>query len=151
MSGKKSKRGKKIHLDSMKPYRIKYGTVDKGDPIAIYLDISTWASPKQAEISEKYETVIRKLRKRISDIIYFNTDKLFNKNRFIVDLDLRTSGIEFGKRSFLNLECTLYQKEPIKGIKNKEIHSKLQNLSDKLIEEVFNNNEYFKFYRRKTK
>tara|TARA_B110000444_G_scaffold10797_1_gene9215 strand:- start:351 stop:593 length:243 start_codon:yes stop_codon:yes gene_type:complete len=40
-------------------------------------------------------------------------DPLIFEKHNIVDLDLRSSGIQLGKRSFMNLEVTLFVKEQI--------------------------------------
>ena len=53
--------------------------------------------------------IFKKCNKKIKQNLfsYFNTEgleTLFDKNRTIVDLDIRESGIKFGKRSFISCE-----------------------------------------------
>ena len=53
--------------------------------------------------------ITRNIKIVLSEII---NKEIFNEN-YIVDLDLRTSGITMKKRSFMNLEITLFLKNPV--------------------------------------
>jgi hypothetical protein len=61
------------------------------------------------------------LNRLIKQLLLEISDKFIFHSKFIVDLDLRTSGITLGKRSFMNLEITLYTKTELdfKSIKLK--------------------------------
>ena len=47
------------------------------------------------------------------------------KERSIIDLDLRTSGLSYGKKSFLNLEVNLYTNQEI-DFKSQEIRESVK-------------------------
>ena len=50
-------------------------------------------------------------------------------DKFIVDLDLRSSGLTLGKKSFLNLEINLYLKDEGTDFKSNNLRDTLKNLS----------------------
>ncbi len=96
------KTGKEIKTNKFKNYNVTFGSVNNKNPKAIYINISSWAQPKE-EDELSYTSSIRGLNKKIRQNL-FNTlsedsDSLFDKNRTIVDLDIRESGIRYGKSS----------------------------------------------------
>ncbi len=106
------KRGKEVKIEVSDNYNIVSGTVNNKDAKAIYINISAWGEPTSSD-ELNYTRVISRLSKCIKQNIY-NTLKLkynnnFNSSGTIVDLDMRESGIRFGKKSFMNCEITLYQ------------------------------------------
>lgn len=108
----KKKRGKEIKIDVSDNYNVVSGTVNNKDAKAIYINISAWGEPTSS-VDMNYTRVISRLAKCIKQNIY-NTLKASNDSKFnilnsIVDLDMRESGIKFGKKSFMNCEITLYQ------------------------------------------
>lgn len=140
------KKGKTTKLNVLKYAKILYGTVDSMNLQSIYLNVQTWVEPKDDE--DNWDKVVMILRRKIKAIIYETlNNKLFN-DRFIVDVDLRTSGISLNKRSFMNIEITLYLKSEI-DYKSKKLRDYLKNLIRKLHSNIFNKNEYFKFYLTK--
>jgi len=86
-----------------------FGTVDKSSTLtsSVYIDITSWVEPL-FEDSEDAGKHIKSMRKAIKTCIFNNTPKEFNKDMFIVDLDLRESGIRMGKKSFMSIDITLY-------------------------------------------
>jgi len=99
--------GKERGLLNDNQFRIKYGTIDALKLNSIYINIESWVQPEE-ELN--YESYIRLMRR---DVILKLNDKLdlnfFNSN-FIVDLDLRYSGMNMKRKSFMLLEITLYPK-----------------------------------------
>jgi hypothetical protein len=76
---------------------------------------------------------------------------LFKEN-FIVDLDLRHSGISLGKKSFLNLEINLFTNIDNLDFKDNSIKESLKELTKNIISSNFNKNDYFEFsITKKTK
>ena len=68
------------------------------------------------------------MSRSVKHSLYNNLDtSLFNKN-YIVDLDLRSSGIQVNKKSFMNLEINLYLVENME-FKSEEIKKSLKNLA----------------------
>lgn len=94
--------GKEIKINKNKNYNIVFGSVNNKNPKAIYLSISAWAEPLQKDC-ENYSRVIKNIHKNLKQVIYnhlTNNENDFVKENTIVDLDMRESGIRYGKRSF---------------------------------------------------
>ena len=101
------KKGKTSRIVGFPEAKINYGTVDAKQLKSIYLNIQSWVTPKQE--FEKPERIVSDLSKSIKNSVYEMIDTGLFKSNYIVDLDLRTSGITFGKKSFMNLEITFFQ------------------------------------------
>jgi hypothetical protein len=70
------------------------------------------------------------------------------ENKFIVDLDLRSSGISIDKKSFMNLEITLF----VKGdhdFKSVKIKNSVKEIVDSIQKEIMRNNDIFSFHLTK--
>ncbi len=96
------KKGKTIRINGLKKIKAIYGSVDAKNLKSIYLNIQTWVDPK-IDMVEGWERVISNLSRQIKHTIYDIINKTFFEDKFILDLDLRSSGIQYGKKSFLNL------------------------------------------------
>ena len=106
------KRGKEITLDTKENYKVKIGTIDNKDPRTIYLSLSAWGESLTEE--DNYDSVLNNLRKKVKQKLYTNIkDSNYNTDRYIVDLDMRSSGITKSKRSYMSCEITLFQKDRI--------------------------------------
>jgi hypothetical protein len=143
------KTGKEIKNNEIKNYSIVYGTVNNKNPKSIYLNLSAWADPLNEEYLN-YNFDIRNLNKNIKQTLfnYLNeNNSIFNKDRTIVDLDIRESGIKFGKRSFMNCEITFFMKEAV-SINSIEITNDLEILT-KILISLFDSNKTFNFYKKK--
>jgi hypothetical protein len=140
------KKGKTSKIDGFKNSKVLYGTVDSKNLKSLYLNLQTWVEPKYE--SENWPRVIMNMSRSVKHSIYNNLDtSLFNKN-YIVDLDLRSSGIQINKKSFMNLEINLYLTENM-DFKSNEIKKSLKNLLKRIYSEVLNNNTHFDFYLTK--
>lgn len=143
--------GKELKMNNFKNYNIVFGSVNNKHPKAVYVNISAWCDP-QSEEYENYTRIIRDLNKKIKQSLYnlFNTDSEteFLKDRTIVDLDIRESGIRFGKRSFMNCEITLFLNNEI-PVNSERMKPLLDVVIDEVIDEAFENNKSFKFYKKK--
>jgi hypothetical protein len=143
--------GKELKMNNFKNYNIVFGSVNNRHPKAVYINISAWANP-QSEDEENYSRIIRELNKRIKQSLYnqFNIDNNteFLKDRTIVDLDIRESGIRYGKRSFMNCEITLFLNSEI-PVNSDRMKPMLDNIMDNVINITFEDNKHFKFYRKK--
>jgi hypothetical protein len=67
----------------------------------------------------------------------------------IVDLDLRSSGIQKGKRSFMNLEITLYLKNHI-DFKSPILKDRLKSIITAVYTDTLKGMKYFKVHKSKT-
>jgi len=143
------KTGKQLIKKSYMNYNVVYGTVDNKNPKSLYINISAWGEPKDENI-EDYTQAIRHLTKRLKVKLFedLNSD-LFQVKRTIVDFDMRESGIEYGKRSYMNCEITLFQNHTFK-LQEKLIQENLDNILNDIICEVLDNTIYFDFHKTKS-
>lgn len=144
------KKGKEIKMGkTYMSYKVISGTVDSKNPTSVYINITAWGEPTKDDIDE-YTTVISSLKKDVKSHIYTNLPLSFNKLKTIVDLDMRESGISYGKRSFMSCEITLYQNSRNGTILMGEDLKKLMGqITDKVIKEVFDEYPHFKFHKNK--
>jgi len=148
-----SKRGKEVKTNNHSNYTISYGTVDNHNVKSVFINLSTWALPKEKGDLD-YSTIISKLNKKIKQELYDTVSlkytDLFHENRIIFDLDMRESGVKYGKKSFLSCEVTLFKRttqEPIK-INDDSTVDTLNKISEKICD-VLNTSKHFKFSKRK--
>lgn len=146
----KVKTGKEIRIDLYNNYKIFYGSVTNKNPKSLYISISSWGKPTSSD-SINYNKLIKELNKSIKQSLFnklnvINSD--FIKERTIVDLDMRESGIRFGKRSFINCEITLFLKKDI-IVTSDATRSKITELIKLIIDSSFSKNKHFLFYKRK--
>jgi len=134
------KTGKTLRLSEFDNSKVSYGTVDFKNFKSLYLNIQSWLEPRLD--LENWERVVGILRKEIKHIIHEFINLNYFEDKFIVDLDLRSSGIQFGKKSFMNLEITFYVK-PNMNFKSLEIKNEMIYLSKLLNNKAFLNNKYF--------
>tara|TARA_R110000772_G_scaffold257190_1_gene373900 strand:+ start:278 stop:715 length:438 start_codon:yes stop_codon:yes gene_type:complete len=141
--------GKELKLDLLNNYKTKIGTVNNKESKSLYINLSAWGEINNIDENTNYESVLRNLRKKIKQNLNNKLNKeIFHNNKYIVDLDMRSSGFVTTKRSFMSCEITLYQK---KGLPINQTN--LLDESKKLIYDVANNcldnNNYFTFYKTK--
>lgn len=144
------KTGKQFKNNNHENYNVLYGCVDNKNPKSIYINISAWSDPLNSG-DVKYTRVIKDINKKVKQTLfnYLSVNKTcFLKDSTIVDLDIRESGIKFGKRSFISCEITLFQLEEI-SINSDKIKIALSDLISMVIDKVFETDEYFKFYKKK--
>lgn len=139
------KKGKFIKIGSYNNVKVGYGTVDYKNLKTIYVQLNSWTQPT----NENYEfnKVISKISKNIKHHI-FNLNSEFFKKESIVDLDIKTSSIKTNKRSFMDLEITLYVGKQFE-LKSKEVKEFIINLSRFIIDETLNNEIIFNFHDKK--
>lgn len=143
------KRGKEIKIDVDENYKVKIGTVDNKNPKSVYINLSAWGELKNNNEELNYEKIISLLRKNIKHNINNNISvEDFHKNKYIVDLDMRSSGINKTKRSFMSCEVTLFQKNNI-PVNQYYIIKRVTNIANNIIKDCLNKQEHFKFYKTK--
>jgi hypothetical protein len=141
------KKGKTSKIQGFKTIKVIYGTTDSFELKSIYLNIQTWVEPKNE--NDNWNRVVLNLSRAIKHTIFQELDKDIFNNDFICDLDLRSSGIIMGKKSFLNLEINLYLKEKNVDFKSIKIKDSLKELTKSIVQQNFNKNNYFKFFLTK--
>jgi len=139
------KTGKYIPLGVYNNVKIGYGTVDFKNLKTVYLKLNSWVQPENE--TEDYDHTILKTRRKIKEFIYNLKNQNF-KQQCIVDLDIRTKGIKLEKRSFMNLEVTLYVENQF-DVKSKEIKNTIKDLLENIIEEGLIDKKLFVFHKSK--
>jgi hypothetical protein len=137
--------GKYIPLGTYNDVKMGYGTVDFKNLKTIYLKINTWVQPENE--TEDFNSTIHKSRRKIKEIIY-NLKNPYFKQQSIVDLDIRTKGIKLEKRSFMNLEVTLYVEKQF-DVKSKELKTFIKDLGENIVDVGLSDKMLFNFYKTK--
>ena len=139
------KTGKYIPLGTYNDVKIGYGTVDFKNLKTIYLKLNSWVQPENE--TDDFDHMIHKSRRKVKEIIYKLKNPYF-KQQSIVDLDIRTKGIKLEKRSFMNLEITLYVDKQF-DVKSKEIKNNVKDILCFIIEDGLSDKKLFNFYKTK--
>jgi hypothetical protein len=145
------KTGKEIKNNTFKNYNVTFGSVNNKNAKSVYINISSWAQPKEDDDTINYNRCIKNLNKKIRQVIYNFLDSnetYFIKEQTIVDLDIRESGIKYGKRSFMSCELTLYSKIEI-PVNDEYMSDILKMIYTTLMKNVFESNDTFDFYKKK--
>lgn len=143
------KKGKTSKIQGFNTSKIVYGTVDSINFKSLYLNLQTWVEPINEP--ENWTRVVLNLSRAVKHSVYETLDKELFDNSFIVDLDLRSSGLTLGKKSFMNLEINFFLNEEELDFKSKEIKENLKTIVTRIYDENFNNNDYFNFTLTKSK
>ena len=139
------KTGKYIPLGTYKNVKYGYGTVDFKNLKTIYLKLNSWVQPENE--TDDFDQTIHKSRRKVKEMI-FNQRSPFFKQQSIVDLDIRTKGIKLEKRSFMNLEITLYVEKQF-DVKSKEIKNYIKDLLYSIVEDGLSDKKLFNFFKSK--
>jgi hypothetical protein len=141
------KKGKTSLLHGFKTAKIVYGTVDSIKLKSLYLNIQTWVEPIYE--CDNWTRTVLNLSRSIKHSIYESINKDIFNDKFIVDLDLRSSGLNLNKKSFMNLEINFYLNQDDIDFKSNEIKETLQQITNQIFTDNFLNNESFNFYLTK--
>ena len=141
------KRGKEIKLNLPYEYNVISGAVDNRNPESIYIQISAWGKPKNKE-EEDFDSIIKQKSKRVKRKLFEVLDNEQFLPKVIVDFNMASSGISYEKRSYMSVEVTLFQKNPL-PVNSDKLLPTLNKISEKIITDVFEKDEDFKFFRRK--
>lgn len=136
------KKGKTININQYDSLKTFYGTVDSKELKSIYINIQTWVAP--LEDKDSWSNVVNTLTRSIKHSVFSSLDRELFKENFIVDLDLRTSGIRKDKKSFMNLEINLYTNTSL-DFKSNEIKESVKKIIKKIYRENIINNRHFNF------
>jgi hypothetical protein len=136
------KKGKSVKLNLFNPIKSIYGTVDSENFKSVYLNIQSWVSPKFEY--DNWNRVVCNLSRDIKHSVYNSITPTLFLDKSVVDLDLRTSGISHGKKSFFNLEVNLYVHQEI-DFKSQEIRDSIKKIVKNIYTNTIDNNKYFEF------
>jgi len=140
------KKGKTSKISGFRTSKVTYGTVDSKEFKSLYLNIQTWVEPKK--VVDNWQRLVLNTNRSIKHSVYNNLDKSMFDDKFIVDMDLRTSGLQPKKKSFMNLEINLFLSQDI-DFKSVKLKRSLKKLTKDIYDNVFIKNENFKFYLTK--
>jgi hypothetical protein len=140
------KKGKTAKISGIRSAKMVYGTVDSLELKSLYLNIQTWVEPKSEE--ENWNRVVLNMSRGLKHSVLETLDSKLFKDNFIVDMDLRSSGINLGKKSFMNIEINLYLNEPL-DFKSKVIKTSLKSIVNGIHKNIITKNNFFKFYLTK--
>jgi hypothetical protein len=136
------KKGKSVKLKLFTPIKTSYGTVDSKNLKSLYINIQSWVTPKYE--TDNWNRVVGILTREIKHSVFNSINTEFFREQTIVDLDLRTSGISTGKKSFFNLEVNLYVKSPLE-FKSKEVKDSVKSIVKSIFKDNILTNKYFNF------
>lgn len=136
------KKGKTIKITSYPSLKTTYGTVDSKNLKSLYINIQCWVQPK--EEYDNWVRVVGNLSREVKHAVLESLNTTQFKNDFIVDLDLRTSGINVGKKSFMNLEVTLFLNTEI-DFKSTSVKNSVKMILREIYKECVLKNKYFSF------
>lgn len=141
------KKGKTSQLNGFKTAKVIYGTVDSVNLKSLYLNIQTWVEPIYE--CDNWSRTVLNLSRGVKHSVYESLNNKIFDTKFIVDLDLRSSGLNLGKKSFMNLEVNFYVIEENLDFKSKQVKDTLLKITNKIFNDNFYDNNYFKFYLTK--
>ena len=136
------KKGKSVKLQLFNPIKSVYGTVDSKNLKSVYINIQSWVTPKKE--FDNWNRVVSNLGREIKHSVFDSINKNIFQEKSIVDLDLRTSGISHGKKSFFNLEINLYTTSEI-DFKSLEIKDSIKQIVKSVFRNNIHQNKYFDF------
>jgi len=142
------KKGKSVKLNLFSPIKSVYGTVDSKNLKSLYINIQSWVSPKFEH--DNWNRVVCNLNREIKHSVFNSIDTNLFKENSIVDLDLRTSGISHGKKSFFNLEVNLYTNQEF-DFKSPELKESIKKIVRNIVRDNVIENKYFDFSISKNK
>ena len=118
------KKGKTSKLNIFDDAKCHYGTVDSKNLKSIYLVLQTWIEPNDEY--ENWSKLTGEIKRNILHTLIEVVDCTFFEKKYILYLDLRTSCIKKNKKSFLNLEVTLFTHKENIDFKSIILRSKIK-------------------------
>jgi hypothetical protein len=136
------KKGKTVKINSYPSLKTTYGTVDSKNLKSLYINVQSWVQPK--EEYDNWERIVGNLSRDVKHSVLESLNLNLYKNNYIVDLDLRTSGININKKSFMNLEINLFTNTEI-DFKSNTVKDSVKNIVREIYKQCVIKNKYFVF------
>jgi hypothetical protein len=143
------KKGKTSKLNIFDDAKCQYGTVDSKNLKSIYIILQTWVEPNENFLN--WTSITGNIKRQILHTLLEVIDHKIFEKKYIVDLDLRASGIQKNKKSFLNLEITLFVHTPLLEFKSLILRAKLKNILTSIYKDDLKNSKYFTLSKTKVK
>lgn len=142
------KTGKFIAIESANQFNVGYGSVNIKELKSIYINLSSWVTPNYDHLN--WGKLISDIRRQIIFEIKqeLHKSEIFRTNHIIVNLDIKTNGLEKGKKSFLNCEITIFVKKQI-PITNEKLKNEIEIISQNVIDQCFLPINHFKYQKTK--
>ena len=141
------KKGKTSQLKIFSDAKCHYGTVDAKNLKTIYIVLQSWVEPIKE--FENWDRATGLMERSIKHALLEVVDPLIFEKHNIVDLDLRSSGIQKGKRSFMNLEITLYVKNHME-FKSPILRDRIKTIITSVYTDSLKGMKYFKVHKNKS-
>jgi hypothetical protein len=142
------KKGKTSKLNIFDDAKCSYGTVDSKNLKSIYIVLQTWIEP--LTLDENWNRLVGEIKRQIQHTLLEVVDTQTFERKQIVDLDLRTSGIQKNKKSFMNLEITLYVHNSLLDFKSPILRDKIKKILNSVYLDDLKNNKHFTLSKTKT-
>lgn len=136
------KKGKSARLNLFNQIKTSYGTVDSKNLKSIYINLQSWVTPN--DDYENWNRIVCNFSREIKHSVYESINRNIFQEQTIVDLDLRTSGISHGKKSFMNLEINLYLIQEL-DFKSSSMRDSVKTIIKTIFRNNIKNNTYFSF------
>ena len=143
------KKGKTTKLNIFDDAKCHYGTVDSKNLKSIYIVLQTWVEP--IDEYDNWLKITGEIKRQILHTMLESVDYTTFEKKHIVDLDLRTSGVQKNKKSFLNLEITLFVNDKSTDFKSPLLRGKIKNILQSIYRYDLKNSKYFILSKTKTK
>ena len=143
------KKGKTSKLNIFDDAKCHYGTVDSKELKSIYLVLQTWVEPIVDD--DNWTKITGLIKRQILHTLLEVVDFTLFERKQIVDLDLRTSGIQKNKKSFLNLVITLFVHEKNVDFKSLILRSKIKKIISSVYYDDLKKSKYFILSKTKIK
>lgn len=142
------KTGKFISIKTFDNFSTGYGSVNIKDLKSIYVDISSWVIPKSN--NKNWEVFFSDLRREIILNLkdHLKKSSFFKCDHIIVNLDIKTNGIEPYKKSFLRCEITMFVKGQI-SITDINLKNEITYLTNQVIKDCFKPINFIKYQKSK--
>ncbi len=142
------KKGKTSKLNIFDDAKCLYGTVDSKNLKSIYVVLQTWIEP--ITIDDNWVRLVGEIKRQIQHTLLEVVDTHTFERKQIVDLDLRTSGIQKNKKSFMNLEITLFIHNNTLDFKSPILRDKIKKILIGVYNDDLKNNKHFTLSKTKT-
>jgi len=142
------KKGKTSKLEIFENAKCSYGTVDAQNFKSLYITLQCWIEPIIED--GNWDRISGNINRQIKHNLLESADPFLFEKHNIVDLDLRSSGIQLGKKSFMNLEITLFMKEEI-DFKSPILRDRIRTICKSIYQDELMNSKYFTMTKSKTK
>ena len=141
------KKGKTSKLNIFDDAKCSYGTVDSKNLKSIYIVLQTWIEP--LTLNENWNRLVGEIKRQIQHTLLEVVDTQTFERKQIVDLDLRTSGIQKNKKSFMNIEITLFIHNNSYDFKSPILRDKIKKILNSVYNDDLKQNKHFTLSKTK--